>query len=80
MAEVRVRRLDVWVVDALRSQAKRHGRSLEGELRSLLSEEAMRPRLEAAERAAALREGIAEEGGQLPDSTAFIREDRETRG
>jgi plasmid stability protein len=80
MTDVRVRNLDNWVVEALRARAKRHGRSLEGELRELLSEEAMRPRLEAAARAQALREGIAREHGLLPDSAALIREDRDARG
>jgi hypothetical protein len=80
MAEVRVRKLDEWVVGALRARAKRHGRSLETELRQLLSEEAFRPRREAAERARLLREAIAKEHGQLSDSAVLIREDRDTRG
>ena len=80
MTEVRVRKLDMWVVEALRSRAKRHGRSLEGELRQLLSDEALRPRMEAAERAQALREAITQESGLLPDSAALIREDRDARG
>ncbi len=80
MAEVRVRNLEEWVVELLRTRARRHGRSLEGELRLLLSEEAMRPRLQAAERAEALREAIRQESGQLPNSAALIREDRDTRG
>jgi antitoxin FitA len=80
MAEVRVRKLDDWVVSALRLRAKRHGRSLEGELRELLSEEALRPRIEAADRAQAMREAILSDNGSLPDSAALIREDRDARG
>jgi plasmid stability protein len=80
MTEVRVRRLEEWVVEALRSRAKRHGRSLEGELRELLSEEALRPRVEAANRAEALRQAINNEHGLLPDSAVHIREDRDARG
>jgi antitoxin FitA len=80
MAEIRVRKLEEWVVDALRARAKRHGQSLEGELRRLLCDEAKRPRFEAAERATALRAAIAQEHGLLPDSAASIREDRDARG
>jgi plasmid stability protein len=36
MADVRVRKLEDWVVNWFRVQAKRHGRSLEGELRQAL--------------------------------------------
>jgi plasmid stability protein len=80
MAEVRIRKLEEWVVNALRSRARRQGRSLEGKLRELLREEAMRPRAEAANRAQAMREAIAHEHGLLPDSATLIREDRDTRG
>ena len=80
MADVHVRKLDDWVVAALRSRARRHGHSLEGELRQLLSAEALRPRQEAADRAQAVREAIAQEHGLLPDSALLIRQDRDARG
>lgn len=80
MSELRIRNLDEWVVDALRARAKRHGRTLPGEVREMLHQEAMRPRQQAAARAQALREAIAKEHGLLPDSAASIREDRDTRG
>ena len=80
MSDVRVRKLDEWVVAALRARAKRRGRSLEAELREVLHQEAMRPRQEAASRAQVLRETIAKEHGVLPDSAASIREDRDARG
>jgi len=45
----------------------------------MLSDEARRPRIEAAERAAALREAIQQESGVLSDSAVHIREDRDAR-
>jgi plasmid stability protein len=38
MAQVIIRNLDPGVVERLKARAKRHGRSLEGELREILSE------------------------------------------
>jgi plasmid stability protein len=80
MKELRIRKLDEWVVASLRARAKRHGRSLEAELRVLLAEEARRPRREFLERTRALRASIQAECGLLPDSTPLIREDRDARG
>jgi len=80
MSELRVRNMDDWIVSELRARAKSHGRSLEAELRELLRAEAVRPRREAAERARALRDAIAQEHGLLPDSAALIREERDSRG
>ncbi len=64
----------------LKAQARAHGHSLEAELRDRLRELALRPRQEMADRAARLREAIAQEHGLLPDSAAAIREDRDARG
>lgn len=80
MPELRVRNLDEWVLRELKDQAKSHGQSLEGELRERLTELALRPRREMAERAARLREAIGRESGLMPDSAAAIREDRDGRG
>ena len=41
MTDVRVRNLDDWVVEWHRHQAKLEGRSLEGELRRLITESAL---------------------------------------
>jgi len=79
MSELRIRNMDDWVVSELRARSKRHGRSLEAELRELLRTEAGRPRREAAERARELREAIAQEHGVLPDSSELIRDDRNSR-
>jgi plasmid stability protein len=79
MKEVRIRKVEDWIVEAFRARAKRHGRSLEGELREFLAEEALRPRRELAERAKVLRQDIQEESGVLPDSAALLREERDAR-
>jgi plasmid stability protein len=73
MADVRVRNLDDKVVGELKDRARHHGRSLEAELRQLLTDEAFRPRREVAERLDAFRERLRAEFGILPDSTAGIR-------
>jgi plasmid stability protein len=80
MSELRVRNMDDWVIVELKAQAKSHGRSLEAELRERLQELALGPRREMAERAARLRDAIAQEHGLLPDSAASIRDDRDARG
>ena len=49
MTDVRVRNLEAWVVNSLRTRARANGRSLEGELRELLRQEALRPKEELAE-------------------------------
>ena len=77
MTSVRIRNLDERVVTELKYRAKRHGNSLENELRALLTDEAFRPRREAAERAFRIREAIRAEAGTLSDSTRFIREARD---
>ena len=79
MSELRVRNMDDWVVDELKAQAKAKGRSLEAELRERLRELAMRPRQDMAERAARIRNAIAQESGLLPDSVDAIRQDRDAR-
>jgi plasmid stability protein len=80
MSELRVRNVEPWIIAELKAQARAHGHSLEEEMRHQLRELALRPRQEMAERAARLREAIAQEHGLLPDSAALIREDRDARG
>ena len=80
MADIRVRNLDDNIVAQLKDQARMHGRSLEGELRDVLIELATRPRREAADQAARLREAIKAEFGILTDSAPLIRDDRDHRG
>ncbi len=80
MGDVRVRNLDDNVVAEFKDRAKRHGRSLEAELREVLTAEAFRLRRELAERARQLRDELRAECGELPDSTPFIREERDRLG
>ena len=77
MASVTIRNLDDGVVERLKSKAKDNGRSLEAELREILSTEARR---------ASTKEWLAEAdhiAAMTPkdrpqtDSTILIREDRD---
>jgi len=80
MGDIRVRKLEDWVVGWFRAQAKQHGRSLEGELRETLTEAALRRKKEiAAEMRADLQE-LEARYGLFPDSAKLIREMRDSRG
>ena len=80
MGDVRVRNLDNDVVAELKARARRHGVSLEAELRELLTQEANRPRQAMAQRLQEHRDRIRQESGELPDSTPFIRAERDQWG
>jgi plasmid stability protein len=80
MTEVRIRNVDDWVVESLRLRARSKGQSLEGALRELLNQEAMRPKQELASELRQMREELRKKYGTFSDSTALIREDRDTRG
>lgn len=58
MAEIRVRDLDEWVVEALRVRARRNGRSLVAEVRDLLRQEAARRNAETAGELVQLRDDL----------------------
>ncbi len=77
MANLTIRNLDDEVVAKLKARAKAHHRSLEAELRALLSEAAARPSreefLKAADRIAAMTPDVKQ-----TDSTKIIREFRDT--
>lgn len=79
MAEVRVRKLPADVVGEWKDRAKRHGRSLEAELRELMISEAFRPRRELIEDLERFSDSLREKYGLLPDSTPLIREERDRR-
>jgi plasmid stability protein len=80
MGDIRVRRLEEWVVSWFRTQAKQHGRSLESELRETLTEAALRRKKEiGAETRADLKE-LEAVYGVFSDSAKIIRETRDTRG
>ena len=76
MANLTIRNLDDEVVAKLKARAKAHHRSLEAELRALLSEAAARPSreefLKAADRVAAMTPDV-----KKTDSTKIIREFRD---
>jgi plasmid stability protein len=80
MTEVRIRNVDDWVVETLRQQARLKGQSLEGTLRELLHQEAMRPRLELASKLREMRQALRKKYGTFSDSAPLIREDRDARG
>lgn len=80
MADIRVRNLGDEIVGEFKDRAKRHGRSLEAELRELLTAEALRPRRQLADDLGQFRNTIRSKYGALPDSTASIRQDRDERG
>lgn len=75
MADMLIRGLGKKVMDRLRARAKRHGRSVQGEVRQLLESEAARWSIdEALERARRFRGA----GGRVKgDSADLVREDRE---
>jgi plasmid stability protein len=80
MTDVRVRNLDDWIVDSLRLQARAHGNSLEGELRELLRQHAIRPKTELAEELRSLRTELGPKSGKFSDSAEIIRQIRDERG
>jgi plasmid stability protein len=80
MSELRIRKLEEWITDALRARARRHDRSLEEELRVLLHDEVVREKKALADRAAVRLDKLRQKYGTLSDSATFIREDRDARG
>ncbi|TWT45288.1 hypothetical protein RAS1_17100 [Phycisphaerae bacterium RAS1] len=80
MGDVRVRNLDDNVVAEFKDRAKRHSRSLEAELREVLTAEAFRLRHELALRAQEFRDELRAKYGAFPDSTPDIREARDRLG
>ncbi len=80
MTDVRIRNVDPWVLESFRLRAREHGNSLEGELRELLRQEAMRPKRELADELHRMRGELREKYGAFSDSAALIREDRDARG
>jgi len=77
MTDIKVRRLDEWVVEAFRARAKQAGRSLEEELRQTLTEVARMRRTALVDEINAFREGLRAEYGEMADSTPLIRERRD---
>lgn len=80
MAELRIRNLDEWVSSWLKSQAKLHGRTLEKELRELLTETARTQKERVAQDLLENLTQLEQKHGLFTEGTAGIREERETRG
>ena len=80
MPDVRVRDLNDDVVRELKDQAKRLGKGWQGFLHDALTEAALRPRREMAAELRGFREELRLEHGEMPDSTALIREERDQWG
>jgi plasmid stability protein len=80
MTDVRIRNVDDWVVELHRRQAKLAGRSLEGEIRQLLTDAALAKKKEIANQRRAQLEAFRQKYGTFSDSAAIIREDRDSRG
>jgi plasmid stability protein len=77
MADVKIRKLDDWVVASFRARAKRAGRSLEAELRQTLTDIACARRTALLGEINAFRDELRARYGEMPDSTPLIREIRE---
>ncbi|MDA8214885.1 MAG: hypothetical protein M0Z64_06370 [Nitrospiraceae bacterium] len=75
MAQLLVRGLDPETVERLKQRAKRHHRSLQGEAKLILEEEAKKMSMEEA---CAMAERIRKsfKGRTFSDSAELIREDR----
>jgi len=75
MAQILIRDLDDGTVERLKDRARRHGRSLEGEARLVLTQAAGLSCDDARALARQWHKKLA--GRELPDSTRLIRKDRE---
>ena len=76
MPDILVRRVPASIVSALKRRANRHGRSLQGEVVTILSAAAGSER-SAAEIAARIRAKLLKNGRAFSDSARSLREDRE---
>jgi len=78
MANLTVRDVDDDVVEWLRTQAKAHQRSLEGEIRALLEREARQRRMGAwLKRVARLRKQLPPWQPGMPTAADLVREGRD---
>ena len=80
MTELRIRKLDDWVTSWLKLQAKRHNRSLEKELRELLTETARAQKQMIAKQLLTDLKTLEKRHGLFPDGALGIREERDKRG
>jgi plasmid stability protein len=80
MTELRIRKLDDWVTSWLKSQAKLHNRSLEKELRELLTQTVRSHKARVADQMLADLKALEQKHGLFPDGARGIREERDQRG
>jgi plasmid stability protein len=80
MTEVRIRNVEDWAVEWHRHQAKLAGRSLESELRGIITEAARAKKRAIAEEMRAGLDELRTKYGTFSDSAKVIREDRDRRG
>lgn len=78
--EIRIRNVDEWIVEFHRKQAKNNNISLEKQIRNMLAESALANRRARAKQMRKDLEQMREKYGTLPDSTAYIRAERNRRG
>lgn len=77
MANLTIRNLDDAVVEKLKARAKDNERSLEAEIRVLLTETTQRPSRKAFRELAERISAMTPEGVKQTDSAELIREDRD---
>lgn len=80
MADIRVRKLEDWVLAVHRRLAKNEGESLENHVRQLLKAAAIDAQNRFADRAETKVLALKEKHGLLPDSADLVREERWERG
>jgi plasmid stability protein len=80
MAELRIRKLDDWVTSWLKAQAGMHGRSLEKELRELLTETVRTRKKQIADELLDGLETLEKRHWRFTEGTKGIREERDRRG
>ena len=76
MGNLTIRNLDDRVIESLKAQAKANERSLEGEIRHLLTQRADRRGRIASFRERTRRLAAATKGASRTDSVALLRDDR----
>lgn len=80
MADIRVRKIEDWVMAVHRRLAIGDGESLENHVRRLLTASAIASQNRFADRAEGRLKNLEAKHGLLPDSAELLREDRWERG
>jgi hypothetical protein len=77
VADVKIHLVPDWVIEAHRSRGEACGRTLEEELRSVLTDAAFATQHQFAREASAFRDQLRSKYGRVSDSTPGIVEDRQ---